>query len=182
MPLLSYDLTQSWGASSKQVPTVPESQFLKETKEGTERPPAVVPEWHTFKIKRNPGFPGNWYQVWTEIPVRKQAIYPPFTFIELLLWTVHLSMFVYLNPTVSFNLSESSFSKDFSSFHEEVKSSFDTCWKYYLSHLHSSYHSWILHLHSLGLTSISSNSCKNHESKGLSLTWVTSTVCNRHSV
>lgn len=37
MPLLSYDLTESWGASSKQVPTVPESQFLKETKEGSER-------------------------------------------------------------------------------------------------------------------------------------------------
>lgn len=37
MPLLSYDLTQSWGASSEQVPTVPESQFLKETKEGSER-------------------------------------------------------------------------------------------------------------------------------------------------
>ena len=37
MPLLSYDLTQSWGASSEQVPTVPESQFLEETKEGSER-------------------------------------------------------------------------------------------------------------------------------------------------
>ena len=148
MAFLSSDLTQSWSASSEQVPMVPESQFLRDQRGVRKTPPAVVSEWYAFEIERNPGFPRNCYQGWTEIPVHKQATYLPFIFIEHLLCTVRLPIFVYLNPAVSLNLKESSFSTDFPSFPEEFKSSFYTRWKYYLSLLHSSYYSWVLHLYS----------------------------------